>query len=253
MSNQYTGIYGSIANYYDLVLKTSNIDYQETATVAHSIMGDYRKILEVGIGTGLLAEKLLDIEPKYQYTGVDIAPTMLELAQKKLGERANLIQANFLDTELNDKFDVVISSAGIWMVLEQEDEYYLWSYLMDIQDNIAGLQKVAQCLHPNVFLLLSCYQASTCLGMRKNRENHLEKDITYTSQIEEEENNSDFILVAKNHFVKQGDKIIAQEKIKHKFFKTILRNKIMRTAGFELQKVYKINEYQKWYLYQILV
>ena len=217
MINKYTGIYTDIADYYDLLVKAGNYDHQALANVAHLIIGESRKILEIGVGTGLLAKKLLDIQPKYEYTGVDISPPMLDIAKGRLGERAKLIEGDFLDTEFADTFDVVISSAGVWTILEREDEYDLGSYILDLKKNIAGLQKVAKCLHSNGYLLLSG-QASSCLGMQKKRETNIGDDITYSYEIEEIEQNSDYYSTEKRYFFKQGNKTLSEEKIRFKFF-----------------------------------
>jgi hypothetical protein len=46
---------------------------------------------------------------------------------------------------------------------------------------------------------------------------------------------------------------VMKAKVKFKFFKGELRDKIMREGGFELQGVYEINDRQDFYLYQVKV
>jgi len=54
--NQYT----SITDYYDLLMTQGYYDYQAMADAVYSVMkDDFRKVIELGVGTGLLAEKLL--------------------------------------------------------------------------------------------------------------------------------------------------------------------------------------------------
>jgi len=53
MSNQYT----KITEYYELWVESGYYDYQNMASVAQSIVGNGREVLELGVGTGLLAEK----------------------------------------------------------------------------------------------------------------------------------------------------------------------------------------------------
>ena len=47
------------------------------------VLGSRRKVLELGIGTGLLAEKL--IEMGLDISGFDFSTSMLEIAVKRLG------------------------------------------------------------------------------------------------------------------------------------------------------------------------
>ncbi|MGD1716090.1 class I SAM-dependent methyltransferase [Dapis sp. BLCC M172] len=48
-----------------------------------------------------------------QYTGVDITPSFVEVAKKRLGNKAKLIVADALTMELNTTFDVAISNTGV--------------------------------------------------------------------------------------------------------------------------------------------
>ena len=80
--------YTSITEYYDLLMTRGYYGYQVMAQAVNSLIETkgYRKILELGVGTGLLAEKLQLLAPKVEFTGVDITASMLEIARKKLGE-----------------------------------------------------------------------------------------------------------------------------------------------------------------------
>lgn len=76
--NQYT----SITDYYDLLMTQGYYDYQAMAKAVYSLMKDRQKVLELGVGTGLLAEKLLLLAPESEFTGVDITSSMLDIARK---------------------------------------------------------------------------------------------------------------------------------------------------------------------------
>ena len=80
MLNHYTGI----TEYYDLLLTAGYYDYQSLAKEAHSIVGDGRRVLELGAGSGLLAEKYIDIDPTCEFTGIDFTPSMVEVAKQRL-------------------------------------------------------------------------------------------------------------------------------------------------------------------------
>lgn len=73
MTNQYT----EITEYYDLWVMSGYYDYQNMAKEAHSIVGNGRQIIELGVGTGLLAQKYIEIDPTCEFMGMDITASML--------------------------------------------------------------------------------------------------------------------------------------------------------------------------------
>lgn len=69
------------------------------ALIAHGDMGGAQSIIEVGCGTGRLAERLLRDHclPTTTYVGVDLSPRMVELARSRLapfGDRAEVVQTD---------------------------------------------------------------------------------------------------------------------------------------------------------------
>lgn len=67
--------------------------------VAHGAFDDAQSILEVGCGTGRLAERLLRAHcpPEARYVGRDLSPRMVEIARDRLapfGERATVVQTD---------------------------------------------------------------------------------------------------------------------------------------------------------------
>ncbi|MGD1699229.1 hypothetical protein [Dapis sp. BLCC M229] len=72
MSDQYQ----RFAEFYDDVLQSQK-NYHEIATELAKIVGDYRDLLDIGIGTELTVEHLLQIEPSYKITGIDNSRSLL--------------------------------------------------------------------------------------------------------------------------------------------------------------------------------
>ena len=73
-----------------------------------------QKILELGIGTGLTAEKILDLLPKAQLVGIDFSEQMLNGAKKRLQNRhANFVLGDYAETEFKNGQDMVISVIGL--------------------------------------------------------------------------------------------------------------------------------------------
>ena len=88
-------------------------DYNELGAALVSIIQHRQDILEIGIGTGLIAEKLLKLNPEYHITGVDFTHEMLDIAKQRCENQVRLIEKNILDLDLGSRFDVILSNGGI--------------------------------------------------------------------------------------------------------------------------------------------
>ncbi len=87
---------------------------------------DGRKILDVGCGTGNLLEYISSEYKKYEYTGVDVLPHMIERAsQKKLNGKFICMDV-FKDNPYENKsFDVIFSSGIFNLNLGNNQEFLL--------------------------------------------------------------------------------------------------------------------------------
>ena len=82
-----------------------------------------KKILELGCGSGLLSEKMLEKYPDAEFYLVDLSGDILKQCQSNLNnpDNAEFIQANINDLEFeNDSFDLVYSSIAIHHVKNEE-------------------------------------------------------------------------------------------------------------------------------------
>ncbi len=68
------------------------------------------RILEIGCGTGSNLALLARHFPQSQLTGVDLATPMLEVAQRRLAGRAELVHGALGSVSLGGPFDLVIAS-----------------------------------------------------------------------------------------------------------------------------------------------
>jgi SAM-dependent methyltransferase len=69
------------------------------------------RVLDVGCGSGRIAELVLEADARH-YVGVDFAQEMLGLAKTRLerfGERAELIEGDFMQTPLEGPFEVILA------------------------------------------------------------------------------------------------------------------------------------------------
>ncbi|MGD1805335.1 class I SAM-dependent methyltransferase [Dapis sp. BLCC M126] len=227
MVNQFTGI----TNYYDLLMMSGYYDYYNIAQEAYSIVGNNSQVLELGVGTGLFAEKYMEIDNTCQFTGVDITPSFVEIAKKRLGNKAKLIVADGLTMELNKTFDVAISHAGVWLFISCGDRLELVSHIPDVQANYQGLKNLARHLRTGGLFLLSIQKSG--IDFEKN----LPGGIVYSQLIEELEDKVDYRTRKKSYFFKKDGEILAQEQLTVTLFRQDAYQKLFDEAGFDFQGV----------------
>ena len=99
------------ANCYD--------DYSAMQTIASknliSILNryDYRRILDLGCGTGTYTQALLERFPEAKITALDISPEMIKVASEKLQSKKIIFIIGDAETvQLESKFDLVTSNAS---------------------------------------------------------------------------------------------------------------------------------------------
>ncbi len=80
------------------------------------ILARPKAIVELGVGTGLLAQELLRAFPKARLTAIDFSPKMIERAAKRLSRlsaRLELVEGDFYETPFPSKQELVVSSYAI--------------------------------------------------------------------------------------------------------------------------------------------
>jgi SAM-dependent methyltransferase len=99
-------IYDVLARHYDDVTGDSSTESAFIDGVIKRARGDQAvTLLEVACGTG---EIIAALASGYQVSGLDISPSMLEVARKKLPEGTPLHVADMSHFRLNVKFDAII-------------------------------------------------------------------------------------------------------------------------------------------------
>lgn len=81
---------------YDSRIRTFIPDYDEMLDSAAGVLsGRERVVVDLGIGTGALAERCLRRAARARIVGVDSDPEMLALARRRLAGRADVVHATF--------------------------------------------------------------------------------------------------------------------------------------------------------------
>ena len=151
--NEYT----AIVDYYDLLMTSGYYQYEKLAKAISSLISTNQKIIEVGVGSGLLLEKLLEINPKYNLTGMDHTPKMIETAKTRLGDRVSLFEADVLvlSMSISEKFDIAISNGGLCAFVDTDGDCDFYTHLTDDSSNLQALQNIANCLHPGGLFIIN--------------------------------------------------------------------------------------------------
>jgi predicted TPR repeat methyltransferase len=221
--NEYTGI----ADYYDLLMTSGYYNYEKLAQSIAEMVSPHQKIIEIGVGTGLLLEALLKINPDYNLTGMDHTPAMLEIAEKRLGDRAKLFQADIVSMSIDDRFDVAISNGGLCAFVNEGGECDFYTHLIDDDSNLRALQNVANCLHKDGMFIINIQ------GVHDSYDKPLGEGIVYAQEICESKTHSD--CIEKAFYFKKGDRILAQQQLIYRIVKGDAIEKLFDRAGFQLK------------------
>lgn len=88
--------------------------YQLPLTVM-DYKGDVPNILDIGGGTGLFTEFVMNKYPNAEYTLIDLSDKMLEIAKQRFinKDHVHYVVADYTDYEYNNTYDIIISSLSI--------------------------------------------------------------------------------------------------------------------------------------------
>lgn len=169
--------YHGIADYYDLLMDGGYYNHESMAKSIQSAIGQRKKLLELGVGTGRLAQELLRLDSSYNLVGIDFSAAMIEIAEERLPNDVLLVECDVAKMSLDRKFDAAISSGGTWVITQSDDELLLGTHLFNQENDIRGLQNVSNHLEMGGLLLLSVHPP------HENRDIKLQDEIVYSQKI----------------------------------------------------------------------
>lgn len=108
-------------------------------------------MLDVGCGTGRVTETLIELVPRGRVLAMDASADMVELARRRLGDRAEVWCQDALELDLNESVDAVVSTAALHWVGEHDR---LW-------------QQLARALRPGGLLEIQCGGHGNIDGVRQ--------------------------------------------------------------------------------------
>lgn len=219
--NQYTA---SISEWYDRIMEAGYYDHKRVADATACILGTRKKVLELGIGTGLFAEQL--VKKGYVVSGVDFSLAMLRIAEKRLGKKVKLYEQDVLQLSLPGTYEAAISEGGVWAVVREEDgSFSFLSHITSAQQNLSALKKVADHLQEGGLLLFVIQSA------HKNIEMPL-KEGAYSQTVHVSSS-----FMHKEYFVKVNDTVVAHQKCNYLIFSKEQGIALLKKAGFILKEI----------------
>lgn len=221
--NEYTGI----AEYYDLLMTSGYYDHEKIAKAIAPLISTNQNIIEIGVGTGLLLEKMLEIDSEYHLTGMDHTKAMLDIAKKRLGDRAKLFEADIISMSIPEKFDVAISNGGLCAFVDLGSECDFYTHLIDDESNLRALQNIANCLKAGGLFLINIQ------SVHESYDKPLPGGIVYSQEIFESTLNKG--CIEKAFYFKKDQRIYAQQRLIYRIFKHDKIEELLSKADFQLK------------------
>lgn len=219
--------YDVLSKYYDDMV-TKNRDYKSVAESLSVLFKDKKKILEIGVGTGLALEELLKLDPDYEIWGVDNSEPLLVQAQERLASygRAHLHLQDMREMELDQEFEVIYSRGGAIFFVESSEGYSLASHLPSQADNLKAIKNMARHLQTSGLFILSATQYT-------EHTKELSYGVLHHRQVYQQMENDQNYLILDFTF-KKDDHIIDQQILKILMTPYQLAEKMFAEAGLHL-------------------
>ena len=148
--------YEFLSKYYDEIMQNTR-DYARLTQSLATLINERTKLLEIGVGTGLVVNHLLQINPQYEIWGIDNSESLLEQAKSKF-EAFNQVHLCLQDVStlnLEQDFEVIYSRGGVMFFMAHDREYFLGSHLLNRNDNLNALKRITKHLQVSGLFILS--------------------------------------------------------------------------------------------------
>ena len=225
--------YIELAQFYDLLMQSGYYDYRAFVNSLALILETRKKILDVGIGTGLLTEQMLQVQD-YEIVGVDFSEDMLVKARRRLSDYSvKLLNLDIRDYPENESFQSIISSGGAICISYQDNQQYrLYSYCDDKLDHIRLLRKLYNLLEDDGLLIISIQ------GEHKDYSVAISEEITYSQKI-----NYSGDYMEKWYTFSNEEKVLARQSVKLVVFDELEMINSFSEVGFKSLGIDRSNQF----------
>lgn len=240
MVNSYT----ELSSHYDQIMTSGYYDYGAYARTLRALLPDRPRLLELGTGTGLVVEKILELAdadpegpPAPDITGIDHTESMLARARARVGERARFVRQDVLHMDLPSAFDAAFSVGGIWYHTPDPDSgdadaFLLCSHFPDDEDNIAALRNVHASLRPGGLLVVAEQAA------HRDYERDLPDGLVYAQTIRRAEGPAGEDRYDKDYYVRRPDgDVVAHQRSTYRTYPQEQGLALLKECGFQAEFV----------------
>lgn len=196
--------YEGIAEFYDTLMTQGYYDYDEITRDLSEIVGARVNLMELGVGTGLVAELLLKQNPEYLITGIDNTEAMIAQARERLGDKISYELQDVTKLKLQKKYEAAFSVGGCWYFIDNGDHLELCSHIDDLDTCKTSLERVVEHLESKGVLALALQ------GAHSNYSKKLTDELTYSQEIFKE--NMGF---TKRYSFENKDGLVAEQHYKY--------------------------------------
>lgn len=200
-SEQDLNTYSGISDYYDVLMTNGYYNYDEITRDLVEVLGSRQRVLELGVGTGLVAEGLLKQNPKLSLTGLDNTESMLAQAKERLKDKIQYELQDVTTLSLDRTFEASFSVGGCWYFIDCGDRLEFCSHIDDRSTCEESLRRVVEHLEPGGVLSLALQDPHT------DYSKPLTDELTYSQAIH---NEGDGLFTKQYTFTKQGDVVAEQ-------------------------------------------
>lgn len=131
MGREFLELFEQWADSYDETVVGHDLEYKEVFKHYDQILEEvaersFGHVVEFGVGTGNLTNKLL--QKGLNVTGIEPSPSMRKIAQEKLGERAAVLDGDFLNFPFLENVDTLVSTYAFHHLTDNEKAEAIATY-----------------------------------------------------------------------------------------------------------------------------
>ncbi|NEP09886.1 MAG: class I SAM-dependent methyltransferase [Symploca sp. SIO2C1] len=220
-----TDLYQGMSDFYNAFIGR-NRDYRAIAMELLKLFGNQQHILDVGIGTGLLVEQLLELRSELQITGIDTSKSLLAQAQASLGTQVELYCQDVCNLQLDKMFDVAYSRGGAWAFVQDGDTILLASHILELDAIEQSFERVAAHLRDGGrFIIISS-------NANHSKQDELDGEVSFGRTVSKHWVDGEQYLVLDYRCHRQGI-LTGHQKVRMRLLELEYVESMLRAAGFQ--------------------
>jgi trans-aconitate methyltransferase len=228
--------YAGIAEFYDTLMTQGYYNYDEISKDLSEIIGNKEHILELGVGTGLVAEHLLKQNSAYKLTGVDNTEAMINQAKARLGDRITYQLQDITKLELEHAYQAAFSVGGCWYFIDDGKDLEFCSHIDDYETCKESLGRVISHLESGGLLALALQDIHT------NYTKKLNDELTYSQEIFQEKSG-----FTKRYSFTNNQGLVAEQLYRYLTIPGLNSHKLFSELGCE---AVGLNPTRKFFIYR---